>query len=268
MRHHPCAFRASCARAARRSPCSPATTRASPRSATQAGVDILLVGDSLGMVVQGHDCTLPVTLEQMEYHVAHAWRAARRSALIVADMPFGSFQDSPQQAFAQRGARSWPPGAQMVKLEGGAADGRDRCASWSSAASRCAATSASRRSRCTRSAATGCRARPTTARARLLEDAQRARAGGRRHDRARRRCRPRSAKQVTEALARSHHRHRRRPGLLRARCWCCTTCSTSIPAARRASCELHGRRARHAGAIGRYVEAVKSGAFPAPEHTF
>ena len=83
----------------------------------QAGVEILLVGDSLGMVVQGHDSTLPVTLEEMEYHVRLVARGSQK-ALIVADLPFGSYQVSPQQAFSNA-ARLMSAGAQMVKLEGG-----------------------------------------------------------------------------------------------------------------------------------------------------
>jgi 3-methyl-2-oxobutanoate hydroxymethyltransferase len=83
-----------------------------------AGVDILLVGDSLGMVIQGHDSTLPVTVEQTEYHIRAVARGSTR-ALILADMPFGSFQESPQQAF-RNAARLMAAGAQMVKLEGGA----------------------------------------------------------------------------------------------------------------------------------------------------
>jgi 3-methyl-2-oxobutanoate hydroxymethyltransferase len=83
-----------------------------------AGVDMLLVGDSLGMVIQGHDSTLPVTLEQMEYHVRCVARASTQ-ALVVADMTFGSFQESREQAF-RSSARMIAAGAQMVKLEGGA----------------------------------------------------------------------------------------------------------------------------------------------------
>ena len=67
------------------------------RVCDEAGVDMLLVGDSLGMVIQGHDSTLPVTLEQVEYHVQCVARGSSR-ALVIADMPFGSFQESPQQA--------------------------------------------------------------------------------------------------------------------------------------------------------------------------
>ena len=87
------------------------------RLADQAGVEILLVGDSLGMVVQGHDSTLPVTLEQMEYHVGMVARGSEK-ALIVADMPFGTYQVSPEQAFSNA-ARLMVAGAQVVKLEGG-----------------------------------------------------------------------------------------------------------------------------------------------------
>jgi 3-methyl-2-oxobutanoate hydroxymethyltransferase len=82
-----------------------------------AGVDILLVGDSLGMVVQGHDSTLPVTMEDMEYHVRTVARGSEK-ALIVADLPFGSYQVSAEQAYANA-ARLMVAGAQMVKLEGG-----------------------------------------------------------------------------------------------------------------------------------------------------
>ncbi|HWV91806.1 MAG TPA: 3-methyl-2-oxobutanoate hydroxymethyltransferase [Burkholderiales bacterium] len=83
----------------------------------QAGVDTLLVGDSLGMVVQGHDSTLPVTMEDMEYHVRMVARGSQK-ALLVADLPFASYQVSAEIAFANA-ARLMVAGAQMVKLEGG-----------------------------------------------------------------------------------------------------------------------------------------------------
>lgn len=83
------------------------------------GVDILLVGDSLGMVLQGHETTLPVTLDDMVYHTACVARGAKQ-VFIISDMPFGTFQISPQEAFAHT-ARLMVAGAQMVKLEGGAA---------------------------------------------------------------------------------------------------------------------------------------------------
>lgn len=83
------------------------------------GVDVLLVGDSLGMVLQGRETTLPVTLDDMVYHTACVVRGAKQ-AFIVADMPFGTSQVSPEQTFAHA-ARLMAAGAQMVKLEGGAA---------------------------------------------------------------------------------------------------------------------------------------------------
>ncbi len=82
-----------------------------------SGVDCLLVGDSLGMVLQGHDSTLPVTLEQVVYHTQCVARGAKR-AFIAADLPFGSYQESPEQAF-RSAAALMAAGAHMVKLEGG-----------------------------------------------------------------------------------------------------------------------------------------------------
>ncbi len=83
-----------------------------------AGVDSLLVGDSLGMVLQGHDTTLPVTLAEMAYHTRCVARGSQR-AFLISDMPFGSYQESPPQAF-RSAAELMAAGAQMVKLEGGA----------------------------------------------------------------------------------------------------------------------------------------------------
>lgn len=82
-----------------------------------AGVDVLLVGDSLGMVVQGHDSTLPVSLQQMCYHTSAVARG-NKEALILADLPFGAYQQSKEQAFAAS-AELMAAGAHMVKLEGG-----------------------------------------------------------------------------------------------------------------------------------------------------
>jgi 3-methyl-2-oxobutanoate hydroxymethyltransferase len=83
-----------------------------------AGVDVLLVGDSLGMVIQGHASTLPVKLAEMAYHT-RCVAAGTERALIVADLPFGSYQPSPERAYASA-ARLMAAGAHMVKLEGGA----------------------------------------------------------------------------------------------------------------------------------------------------
>jgi 3-methyl-2-oxobutanoate hydroxymethyltransferase len=85
----------------------------------EAGVEILLIGDSLGMVIQGHTSTLPVTLDQAEYHVQCVARGSSK-AMILADLPFGSYQESPGRAF-RSAARLMQVGAGMVKLEGGAA---------------------------------------------------------------------------------------------------------------------------------------------------
>ena len=89
------------------------------RLLAENGVDILLVGDSLGMTVQGHATTLPVTLEQMVYHSEAVARGANGRAFIIGDLPFGAYQQNPQQAFAAA-ARLLAAGANMVKLEGGA----------------------------------------------------------------------------------------------------------------------------------------------------
>ncbi|TCV85877.1 3-methyl-2-oxobutanoate hydroxymethyltransferase [Sulfurirhabdus autotrophica] len=82
-----------------------------------AGVEVLLVGDSLGMVLQGHDSTLPVSMENIIYHTQCVARGANQ-AFIVADMPFGSYQESPAQAM-RNAAFLMAAGAHMVKLEGG-----------------------------------------------------------------------------------------------------------------------------------------------------
>jgi len=83
------------------------------------GVDVLLVGDSLGMVLQGRETTLAVTLDDMVYHTACVARGAKQ-AFIISDMPFGTSQVSPEKTF-EHAARLMAAGAQMVKLEGGAA---------------------------------------------------------------------------------------------------------------------------------------------------
>src|SRR5437660_8784296 len=83
-----------------------------------AGVDGILVGDSLGMVVQGHEHSISVTLEEVIYHTRCVARGVRRS-LLVADMPFMSFQISPQQALENAGRLLKEGGARAVKIEGG-----------------------------------------------------------------------------------------------------------------------------------------------------
>jgi len=82
----------------------------------RCGVEILLIGDSLGMVCQGHDSTLPVTVAEVAYHTASVARG-NRTALIVADLPFGSFA-TPESAF-DNSVKLVQAGAHMVKIEGG-----------------------------------------------------------------------------------------------------------------------------------------------------
>jgi 3-methyl-2-oxobutanoate hydroxymethyltransferase len=84
----------------------------------QVGIDIILVGDSLGSVIQGHETTLPVTVDEMIYH-AKAVKAAVRNALIVVDMPFMSYQTSVDDAVRNAGRIMKEVGVGAVKLEGG-----------------------------------------------------------------------------------------------------------------------------------------------------
>ena len=84
----------------------------------EVGVDILLVGDSLGMAVLGYDSTLPVTLDEMVHHTRAVRRAARH-ALVVADMPYGSFHVSPEESVRNAVRLVKEGGAEAVKVEGG-----------------------------------------------------------------------------------------------------------------------------------------------------
>ncbi len=85
----------------------------------RAGIDVFLVGDSLGMVIEGHDTTLPVTLDAVGHHTQAVARGARR-ALVIADMPFLTYQVSPAEAVRNAGTLI-RQGAAAVKLEGGRA---------------------------------------------------------------------------------------------------------------------------------------------------
>ena len=89
------------------------------RLVDQGGVDIILVGDSAGVVVAGHDTTLPVTMDEMIYHVK-AVRRAEPKALLVADMPFMSCQSGIDEACRNCGRMIKEGGAEAVKIEGGA----------------------------------------------------------------------------------------------------------------------------------------------------
>jgi len=88
------------------------------RQIEAAGVDAILVGDSLGMVVQGHESTLPVTVDDMVYHTANVMRVSNQS-MVIADMPFMSHA-TPEQALNTAGRLMKEGGAHMVKIEGGA----------------------------------------------------------------------------------------------------------------------------------------------------
>ncbi len=85
----------------------------------EAGMDAILVGDSLGMVVQGLDTTLPVTMDEMLYHTKLVTRAAR-SAMVIGDMPFMSYQTGTEDAVRNAGRFLKEAGATAVKIEGGA----------------------------------------------------------------------------------------------------------------------------------------------------
>jgi 3-methyl-2-oxobutanoate hydroxymethyltransferase len=82
----------------------------------QAGIEVILVGDSLGMVMQGHDSTIPVTVDEMVYHTQMVSRA-REQALLIADMPYHSYLD--KEHALENAQRLIAAGADMVKFEGG-----------------------------------------------------------------------------------------------------------------------------------------------------
>ena len=84
----------------------------------EAGIDVILVGDSLGNIVQGHETTIPVTLDDIIYHTKAVVKGVQR-ALVIADMPFMSYQVSPEEAFRNAGRLMKEAGASAVKIEGG-----------------------------------------------------------------------------------------------------------------------------------------------------
>ena len=90
------------------------------RMVDESGVHLILVGDSLGMVVQGESSTLPVTMDEMVYHTRIVSKAVR-NAMIIGDMPFMSYQPGKEHAIANAGRFLKEAGAAAVKLEGGAA---------------------------------------------------------------------------------------------------------------------------------------------------
>ena len=84
----------------------------------EAGIDVILVGDSLGMVIQGHENTLPVTMDEMIYHAKMVVRAAK-NAMVIGDMPFMSYQSSVEDAVKNAGRFLKEAGTAAIKLEGG-----------------------------------------------------------------------------------------------------------------------------------------------------
>src|SRR5690606_11010445 len=84
----------------------------------QAGIEVILVGDSAANVFAGYETTLPITLDQMIYHGASVVRGVKR-ALVVVDLPFGTYQASPEQAFETAVRVMKETGAQAIKVEGG-----------------------------------------------------------------------------------------------------------------------------------------------------
>ena len=84
----------------------------------QAGIDVILVGDSASNVMAGHETTLPITLDQMIYHASSVVRAVKR-ALIVVDLPFGTYQSDSKEALRSAIRIMKESGAHAVKVEGG-----------------------------------------------------------------------------------------------------------------------------------------------------
>ncbi|MGH9637501.1 MAG: 3-methyl-2-oxobutanoate hydroxymethyltransferase, partial [Candidatus Angelobacter sp.] len=99
--------------------CLTAYDYATARLVDQAGIDMILVGDSLAQVVLGYDNTLPVTMEEMLHHT-RAVRRAVRSAMVIADMPFGAYHEDEKSGVHNALRFVKEAGAEAVKLEGGA----------------------------------------------------------------------------------------------------------------------------------------------------
>ena len=213
--------------AARKSPCSPATTPASRALLEGAGVDVLLVGDSLGMVLQGHDSTLPVTLDDMVYHTA--LRGARREAAPSSSPTCRSAATRQARNRPLRiAARLMAAGAQMVKLEGGAVMVETVRVPDRSAAFRCARHIGLTPQSVHQLGGYRVQGKGDAAPRNCSQDARALEAGRRRHAGAGSDAGAAGAAEITAQLTHSHHRHRRRRRTAPARCWCCTTCSASI----------------------------------------
>src|SRR5215471_4681412 len=98
--------------------CLTAYDYATARLVDEAGIDMILVGDSLAQVVLGYDSTLPVTMEEMLHHT-RAVRRAVKTAMVIADMPFGSYQGEVKEGVANAVRFVKEAGAEAVKIEGG-----------------------------------------------------------------------------------------------------------------------------------------------------
>jgi len=98
--------------------CLTAYDYSSAKLLDESGIDLILVGDSLGMVMNGYESTIPVTVDEVIYHTKSVKRAVRR-AFLVADMPFGSYQVSDEQAIINAVRIIKESGAEAIKLEGG-----------------------------------------------------------------------------------------------------------------------------------------------------
>ena len=229
-------------------------------------METLLIGDSLGNVLQGHESTLPVTLRDIVYHTQCVARGSKR-AFIIGDMPFGTFQISPQETL-RNAAEIMAAGAHMVKLEGGRpmldtmrVPHRARHTGVRPPRAHAAVGAPARR---LQGAGQG-----RDRRAAPAAGSEAARGGGRRHDRARGDTRCARGARSRAALHDPDHRHRRRRRTARARCSCSTTCSTSSPAGRRSSSRTTCALAGIGPGRGRALREGSEGQdFPGPEHSF
>jgi 3-methyl-2-oxobutanoate hydroxymethyltransferase len=228
-----------------------------------AGVDVLLVGDSLGMVVQGHASTLPVKLAEMSYHT-RCVAAGTERAFIVADLPFGSYQPSPERAFAAS-ARLMAAGAHMVKLEGGAVMVETVAFLTQRGIPVCAHVGLLPQS-VNQLGGYRVQGREDAAAAQLIADARALEAAG--AGLIVLEMVPAAlAQAVTAALADSHHRHRRRRRLFRPGAGAVRHAG---PVSARAEIleELPGRRRRHRGRRARLCRRGEGRQLPAAEHAF
>ena len=234
----------------------------SPGWSTRRASRRVLVGDSMSMVVQGHENTLPVTLDEMIYHAEMVGRAVER-ALVVVDMPFPSYHLGKFKAIENAGRILKETRCQAVKLEGGA-EQADMIAALVSAGHprdgplRAAAAERAPTRRLPRAARRGGAAarRPRRGRGRGVRDGAGVHPGGDRRRRSPRCCRfPRSASAPAPTAT--------------ARCSCCTTCwgcrATTCRKFVKAYADL---KTTVVDAVRQFRDEVRDGAFPGPEHAY